>query len=145
GFLSCCFAAIPMAALLEWSLFILLIFFAVFWCSVGLKMGARFFIYNALLVFLAAAFYLFPAVKAYVWSIQNNTPINFFPFFINPRFFAQFVAWSLPLLPIALLWKKNLAWKIPLFALGSFWWALSIINGSRGLLLSLGLASVIGL
>lgn len=145
GFLSSLFAAIPMAALLEWSLFILLIFFSVFWCAVGLKVGPRFFFYNALLVFFAAAFYLVPVIKAYLWSIHHNQAINFFPFFINPRFLAQFIVWALPLLPLILLTKKPWPLKMLFFALASFWWTLAIVNGSRGLLLSLGIASLIGL
>ncbi len=149
GFISCFFSRIPLMALLDWSLYVLLIFFALSWCALALQLGERFYFFLITVIFLVIAAYLYPVVMGYIYSYKHNEAIYFFPYFINIRFFSQFGIFTLALLPladIALSKRPILKYGRPLiFFLASFWWALMIVNGSRGLFYSFIITTLIGL
>lgn len=147
GLVSAIFAKIPMAGFLEWSLDILLIFFALCWATIALQLGEKFYYLFSGLVFLIIAFYVYPVCVSYAHVFSDHMTTPFFPYFINERFFAQFSSMTLALLPLPDIYLQNnkrFTFLRPLlFLLAGFWWALIILNGSRGVACSFIITFVI--
>lgn len=146
GLVSAVLAKIPMAGFLEWSLFFLLIFFAISWCALALKAGETSYYLLTLCVFIAIAAYVYPVVSGYRYAIEHHAALYLFPYFINIRFFSQFAVFTVGLLPLADYWAKTkslTSLRIVIFLLSGFWWALIILNGSRGLFFGVIIASLL--
>lgn len=138
GLISCLFAKAPGYAFLEWSLFILLTFFALCWTAIAVKMGERFYYLFSGVIAIIAASYIYPVCRDYLYTLSHHQPLNLFPYFIDKRFFTQFAVFTIGFLPLLDNWfqQRAFTWlRIPLFVLNAFWWALMLINGSRGLIL----------
>lgn len=148
GLLSALFSKIPMAGFLEWSLDILLIFFALGFAAIALQLGERFYFLLCGIIFLVIAAYVYPVIDSYSDSIAHHADIYFFPNFINKRFFSQFVSMTLALLPLLDIRlssnKRFILLRVILFLLAGFWWGLIIINGSRGVFIAFLIMTIVG-
>lgn len=150
GAISALLSKIPTAAFLEWSLFVMIILFSFSWCVLVYKYGVKLYLSLSFLCFLVIMIYTRSVIQANVLShnVDNHMPIEF-PYFINIRFFTQYAVFTLALLPLADMWctKKRFYeyLRAPLFLLAGCWWALVILNGSRGLTLSFIVSTIIGL
>lgn len=142
GIFSAGFSKLPFAGFLEWSLYALLVLYALFWCALALRIGKQFYFMLSALIFFVILIYTYPVMTGYVDAVQHHEPIYFFPFFMNIRFFSQFAVFTIPLLPLADIWlalksKPILKYtRILFFLLAGFWWGLILINGSRALIYS---------
>ena len=146
GLISCLFAKAPTYAFLEWSLFILLTFSALCFSAIASIIGDQFYYLLSAIIFIVIASYIYPVCHDYMHAILHHQPIYLFPYFIDKRFFSQFAVFTIGLLPLLDDWaqKKSLSWmRLLLFLLAAFWWTLILINGSRGLILSVIIAIIL--
>lgn len=82
------------------------------------------------------------AHQGFILSLKHSVfrHMTVYPTFTNPRFLAQALTWTWPLLvmPIMIAHSsraKQLSWAIPFFILASLVWSLAIYNNSRALML----------
>lgn len=90
------------------------------------------------------------ATQGFVLSLQSSTlrHMTVFPTFTNPRFLAQAITWTWPLLVTPLIIThstraRSLIWGIPFFILASLVWSLAIYNQSRALMLEWIIVSIL--
>jgi putative inorganic carbon (HCO3(-)) transporter len=147
GLISSFHAKIPMASLVECASFLLLLLYALFWHSVGVRMGKNIFLATVFLPLVALTAYFCFIFSAYQHYLIGRSPFNLFPYFQNLRQFARFMGWVIPILPLLTICARKSASPFILrpifFVFSSLCWFLVISNVSRALFASLILSSLI--
>jgi len=149
GLFSALRAPIPIAAFVEWGVFLLGTIAALAIAGSRQWLGRE--ADGVLIALLLAgvilyagdflAFYL-PTVWKPEVSIFWDTP---FFHFGNVRFFNQFQTWTLPLLAgaVVLAGIHNRSLRAVLLLVGAFWWALAFATGGRGVLISATISTLL--
>ena len=131
GILSSFLAPLPKMALLEVSVFFLMFCFMIFIAGQRISIG----IWADKLMLLI----IILAVVIYEVIFMHAHSGKYFIGFVNPRFLAQFLTWTLPLVTLPIFWRQG---KIVTFIIASLWWSIAIVNSAKGMFLAL-LISVI--
>lgn len=96
---------------------------------------------------MTALAYLPVFLAGYLAVIVEGIPkmdADLFGTFSNIRFFNQFLTWTLPLLPLAIILstpKNRTKVKLLTYTIMGFWWCMAIVSGSRGSMLGLAIGS----
>lgn len=150
GAVSCLLAKIPHDAFLQWSHYVLLLFFSLFWYAVAKPLGKQFYYAVAFMLYICIAAYIAFDVYHILQAEIKHIPLNkidYYPFFCNSRFFSQFAVWVLPLLPLGYFkLRQHQHCKVAGYACilaASCFWALIIEEMSRSLMVSIFLATAL--
>ncbi len=145
GLISAQFAAVPKMACLEVGFIFLLVLFGLFIVVQRINYGEYIDRLLISIVLLAVVSYELAFLVSYVGMVVHHSYVNYFPGFVNVRFFSQFQTWILPLLVVPLVYiadrRRFFYWVIYLLAV--FWWALAFANGAKGMFLGLLVAVMV--
>lgn len=146
GLLSALLAERPEYGLIEWALFFLVLFYALYWSVVGEMIGERIYFLTSLVVLIALAVYCYFVATRYSVLLSKDMSFSHLPYFANNRYFSRLIVWIIPILPILQCHGKKGVFSLALQLMGALLsvmcWALVFHNNSRGLVLSLLLASL---
>lgn len=145
GLVSAQFAAVPKMACLEVGFIFLLVLFGLFIAVQRINYGEYIDRLLISIVLLAVVSYELAFLVSYVGIVAHHSNLNYFPGFVNVRFFSQLQTWILPLLVVPLVYiadrRRVFYWVI--YLLVAFWWALAFANGAKGMFLGLLVAAMV--
>jgi O-antigen ligase len=131
GILSSVLAPLPKMALLEVSLFFLMFCFMIFITGKRITIGVC--ADNLILFVIILGVVIYEVIFVYPY------PSSYFLGFVNPRFLAQFLTWTLPLVTLPIFWRRG---KIVTFIIASLWWSIAIANSAKGMFLALLISGI---
>lgn len=151
GIVSSLVAPLPKMALLEFSTYLLLFYFAFFIVDEYSNDARQ--TNNILLttIFLGVITYTIIFFSVYIYLKNNphdtaSLNANFFPGFVNPRFFSQFLVWTLPLITIPLQlqgWSRYKKLLVAVIAVA--WWLIALTSATKSIMVALACAVVFAL
>ena len=91
GLLSALLAERPEYGLIEWALYFLVLFYALYWSVVGEMIGERIYFLTSHVVLIALAVYCYFVVTRYSVLLSKDMSFSHLPYFANNRYFSWLI------------------------------------------------------
>lgn len=140
GLVSSVLASVPRYAFLQVSVYFFMFVFALFITAQRIVYQDRLDRVLLLIIGVSMAVYELTFIQMYITALRWHIAYNVSPGYVNMRFLADVLSWTLPLTALPFFMetvKRSWLLKCLFFMMGSLWWMIFFVNQSKGLLLVL--------